>query len=119
MSTERQYASFRATAATAIDTAARYAPSPLVTMVQLLLDVVDLSPAAVLRRLCLVLSNDVETNPGPHQPSSVFCAETSTDSFVYTDKSVRMSMADKTNIVVTYQCPFMIFLLACSLIVVF
>ena len=91
MSTDRQYANFRVTADTVIHAAARYAPPPLVAVVQLLLDVVDLSPAAVLRRLCLVLSNDVETNPGPHQPSSVFYAEPSTDSFVFTDKSVRTS----------------------------
>ena len=38
---------------------------------------------------------------GPHQPSSVFACESATDSFVFTEKSERLPIADITNIAVT------------------
>ena len=71
-------------------------------MLRLLLDIPNLSPWAVLKRMCLILSNDVKTNLGPHQPSSVFACESTTDSFVFTEKSERMPIANTINIVVTY-----------------
>ena len=92
MSTAHQYGQFNAAAAAAVQTAGRYAPSQQVLTLQLLLDVPNLSPWTILKRLSLILANDVETNPGPHQPSSVFASEPA-NSFVFTNKSVRMSMA--------------------------
>ena len=63
--------------------------SPAVLVVNLIINAIagDLSPSLTWSRMCLILSGDVETNPGPVQ----FKADTASiypEEFVFTDKNV-------------------------------
>ena len=63
--------------------------STAILVLQLLVSAIagDLSPSVAWSRMCLILSGDVETNPGPIQ-FKTNTASFSPEKFVYTDKNV-------------------------------
>ena len=72
-----------------LDVAGLLPSSPAILVLNLILNAIagDLSPSVVWSRMCLILSGDVETNPGPVQ----FKTNTASfypEEFVYTDKNV-------------------------------